>query len=1189
MHARAAVLALVAALLVAAPAAGSPVATSDQQYTTLGRVFPDPLAGCKAIGSPICSPGAQGTIPASSFIGVDELVDALKYMNPRWSRYMEVLVLDGKVGDGSQTKDQVQADPAKMFPGDNLASLEFTPKPQYVSAGLPTTTLERKKSDLIVVRVTDETVPDAGKKRYALSLSIHGIERAGAEGGTRAMEDLVTAYDTGLAGKAVVPAAVQAGAPTFADVLKKAIVYFTYPNPDGWRRGSVQSGGVFFQRYNGNGVDPNRDWPDIGYSFRPYSGVSEPETNAFIGFYDGVRQAGPFTAGDDLHGQPEADALSYTLLPHGRHSLGKDARIRETAKAINRSTYDAVKWSPIVKPNDEVADPESNPDPCVPGELGDVCTKIYGQTWGSVYDTINYTTTGALGDWFDSKLGLQADGIDNEMAFSHLDKNIVFDPHTEQMHVDGNKALIYAHLVSMLAPVSARMDAPGAQGYVPNAREQRAEQVVQGDAPANTGPQDDVDGATATPSADGSVYEFRVQRRAATRDVPGIYDGGMRVEATLPNVQGIATGSGTLAVQCQHCDEHPGTDPASEGEWTTVAEDFNQSPLYLQAGLTATVNRPQANYRDEQGRAHQVPWRVVVALPAGVTAGPARIDVHFSSAPASIDGDTNGDSPSVLKGYDVANTDFFADLNDFIADPADRFKAVDPRAVIAGDQSLDGLRNLVLADDPLPGYTGGYGGQAGPSGPPTGDVTFSDTKPTTPSQGTDSCVRSDASTDSHDFTIGPDDGNASLAVRITWPDPVGDFDLYLQRKSGDAFVDVRSATTSDPGAEELSLDAPPAGDYRVQVVNCTAVADTSYSGTVSFTALPASDGTGAYTTAEKDAWMARLADWVRAGGNLVLTDGALRALPELVDIPRSQIGQTTVYTGQVTFRRCTDYAADDTCTSDVRTLDDPLARGVNQPGSRFNTGMRRQVFEPTPLGFAIQDGSGADASSARQWDVDALTFQDAGGRVAATSVNSGTRDAGPVLERATLGEIALGAGTVRIAGALLPQPSEQHDHPLGLEPYALTYTGYILACNLLDATCPGVSAEAAGSGSPAAATPAPLGARSPATASIRAAVASSGATGRAQRVFLVRALRAGRSFGARGLTVRFALTRAAAVRVELVRGGRMVRRVSAGRLGAGSHAVRVAGRGLRRGAYRLRVVAVSGGRREVTALAVRRA
>ena len=90
---------------------------------------------------------------------------------------------------------------------------------------------------------------------------------------------------------------------------------------------------------------------------------------------------------------------------------------------------------------------------CAPDTpVGTPCSKIYAQTWGSVYDTINYTTTGALGDWFDSSIGLGADGIDNEMSFSHLDKNITFEPQTEQLHVDGNKALIYAHLTNILEP-----------------------------------------------------------------------------------------------------------------------------------------------------------------------------------------------------------------------------------------------------------------------------------------------------------------------------------------------------------------------------------------------------------------------------------------------------------------------------------------------------------------------------------------------------------------------------------------------------------------------------------------------------------------------------------------------------------------------------------------------------------------
>src|SRR3954466_10833240 len=461
-----AALAAAAALLVfAVPSLASPVATDDGSYAALGRVFPDPLAACSNSGG-ACSPYAQGNVPATQFIGIDEFQDAIKYMNSKWPGTMEIETLDGKLGDGAGNGK----DPD--IPGNNL-SPEFTPDPAFISAGLPTNDLSRKHSDLMVVRVTDESVPDRGKKRYTLSLSIHGIERAGAEGGTRAMEDLVTAATQGRSNKPIVPGTVLKGAPTVAQVLRKTIIYFTYPNPDGWRRGSVSSGGsggVFFQRYNGNGVDPNRDWPDVGYSFRPYSAVSEPETQAWIAFYRGVKAKTParFAAGDDLHGQLEADALSYTLLPHGRHRYAKNNRIQETAKRINRGTYEAIKWSPIVQDNDA---PHGGGAPCSPDVLGTACAKIYAQTWGSVYDTINYTTTGALGDWFDSSIGLGADGIDNEMSFSHLDKNIVFDPHTEQLHVEGNRALIFAHVAEIIEPsYDSTFSARGRKGYVPNKR-----------------------------------------------------------------------------------------------------------------------------------------------------------------------------------------------------------------------------------------------------------------------------------------------------------------------------------------------------------------------------------------------------------------------------------------------------------------------------------------------------------------------------------------------------------------------------------------------------------------------------------------------------------------------------------------------------------------------------------------------
>src|SRR3954470_7699711 len=713
MRLLAAVAAAAALLVFATSAMAAPTANDDNSYSLLGRVFPDPLAACSNSGG-ACSPYAEGNIPANSFIGIEEFISSIKYMNSRadWAPYMEILALDGKLGDGAGNGKNRDIPVNQLDP-------ESTPRAKSVSAGIPTSDLGRHKSDLMVVRVTDESVPDAGKKRYAPSLSIHGIERAGAEGGIRAMEDLVTAHSLMKDGKSfaespIVPDSVRKGAPTYDEVLKKTIIYFTLPNPDGWRRGSVSSGpdgGVFFQRYNGNGVDPNRDWPDIGYAFRGYSAISEPETKAWISFYNDVRKnGGNFSAGDDLHGQPFADALSYTLLPHGRHRYDKNKRIEATAKAINKSTYDRISWSPIVQGNDQ---PQGGDVGCAPDTpVGTPCSKIYAQTWGSVYDTINYTTTGALGDWFDSSIGLNADGIDNEMSFSHLDKNITFDPHTEQLHVDGNKALIYAHLTNILQPqYDDSFDVGGRKGYVPNKRVSAPASVSQPEAPAGSVTQDD-ETIGPQPQPVQSDFPFTV-KRGPQSDGKNIFNGGMRVEGTSTNAQGIGNGLVTLSVQCKNCDEHPGVKD-DEG-FVTVAEDYNQSPLYLQSGVVATVNHPQAYGKDGK----PVEWRAVL----GGAAGLAQVKVNFTKGRASEDGDTGGGAPPEQRAYDVANTDFFKDLNPFIPGTSQDMDTIDPRAVIDGKQSLDGFDTIALADNPLPGYTGLYAGETAGGGP-TADFDF---------------------------------------------------------------------------------------------------------------------------------------------------------------------------------------------------------------------------------------------------------------------------------------------------------------------------------------------------------------------------------------------------------------------------------------------------------------------------------
>ena len=1059
-------------------ASATPVATSDASYSGLGRVFPDPLAGCQP-SAPACDPNAQGNVPAVQFIQHQEFIDALTYMNsnPIWSKYMEVQVLDGKIGAnaaGEAVPDAnlgIGSPGASVFAGNNLP-LEYDPQPEFKSAGLPTTSLGRQSEDLVVVRVTDESVPDAGKKRYALSLSIHGIERAGIEGGTRAMEDLVTAATTGRSNDPVVPANPalpgSADSPSFAEILKRTIVYFTYPNPDGWRRGSVTEGGAFFQRYNGNGVDLNRDWPDIGYSFRPYSGLSEPESRALSSYLGDVEgSAAGFDAGDDLHGQPEADALSYTLLPHGSHDFAKDQRIRQAAIGIHNASEGALQWSPIVQPNDA---PPGGGAPCAPdGPTGTACAQIYGQTWGTVYDTINYTTTGALGDYFDSSIGVGADGIDNEMSFSHLDKNINFEPQTEQLHVAGNKALIFARLTQLAQPRIFRFVPQGTQAYVPGSRLTRDAKTFQPGAPEGSVAQADTS-QMGTIGPDGTVVvpltvKGGPQPADASPDASkNIFNGGMRVDATATNLQGISTGVASMAIQCRGCDEHPGV-ADDDDEWVTVSEDYNQSPLYAQAGITVAVNRPQPFKADGT----PVEWRAVIsgnALGVGLPLSPtvvANVAVDFTRDRATTDGATGGDDPAQLSKYDVANTDFFEQLNNYIDDPAQKFQKLDPRAVINGQQSLAGIRSLVLADDPLPGYTGSYAATAQPSGAPTADKPIASAGGTFPGAGS----RFPGTFEEFPFTIGPNDENAKFDVSISWASVNDDFDLFVYKveENGDQTEVASSASVGGTGnSETATLANPGAGDYVAIVDNYSAAPPANFTGTIDFTAAAAAvdAGTGAYTVAEKDAWLAALEQYVRGGGNLVLTDGALQALPGLTKnapapIPDGAVERKTVYVGQMTFDRS---AADGD-----ETVTDPLAKDIDQQGARFNSGERRQTFEPTPLGFAIQDETGSDESNARQYDVNRAAWEAAGGRTAATSANSAERDAAPVYTGTTLGELPLGSGHIRIAGALLPQPSEEFDHPLGLEPYATTYTGYILVCNLLDCT---VSNTAAPGGAPPA-------------------------------------------------------------------------------------------------------------------------
>jgi hypothetical protein len=151
-----------------------------------------------------------------------------------------------------------------------------------------------------------------------------------------------------------------------------------------------------------------------------------------------------------------------------------------------------------------------------------------------------------------------------------------------------------------------------------------------------------------------------------------------------------------------------------------------------------------------------------------------------------------------------------------------------------------------------------------------------------------------------------------------------------------------------------------------------------------------------------------------AGGTLILTDAALASLPELgVDVVDTDITMVKSYVGSV---------------DSFGEVDNGLNDGLR--------GIASQTFDTVPLGYNF----GGSNDSAPNWRVDTAKWEAAGGMTAGTTSGD-----------TIYGEIGVGEGRIRILGALLPDPTEEFYHPFGLQDYAVTYTGYTLLQNMINA------------------------------------------------------------------------------------------------------------------------------------------
>jgi hypothetical protein len=173
--------------------------------------------------------------------------------------------------------------------------------------------------------------------------------------------------------------------------------------------------------------------------------------------------------------------------------------------------------------------------------------------------------------------------------------------------------------------------------------------------------------------------------------------------------------------------------------------------------------------------------------------------------------------------------------------------------------------------------------------------------------------------------------------------------------------------------------------------------------------------------------IAAIRAWVEGGGDLVLTDEALRFL-DLAGVTSGAADVAQRYMGGIKM-----------------DLAHPVFYPLQDTAEPRNVrGGVKQTYEPTPIGFET------GANAAPNWFLDPAKFGALdGATVAGLECGTPRLDDPCTGNGVALGSVPLGAGRIQFIGALLPDPTEEFYHPYGLDPYATTYSGNQVLRNML--------------------------------------------------------------------------------------------------------------------------------------------
>ncbi|PSQ18488.1 hypothetical protein BRD02_00465 [Halobacteriales archaeon QS_8_69_73] len=287
---------------------------------------------------------------------------------------------------------------------DNALSAREDPKPVYVAE---------------LTNDIDDEESYREKEKVFCSLSLHGDERAGAEGGCRFVEDLLDGREREI-----------------EQLLDDAVIVLAFTNPDGWVARHPQYFGKF-TRGNAEIGDTNRQYPIVGW-ITPDHYPAEPRGADAEDDQDGIDSD---VDSEYLENVPDTLAIVEHLRDYENLNYGADFHGASVFSGdfvfglISQAQYDHRQFHELYGLNRDVDDAlteEIQPQPYTSNEYD----------YGTIWDLLGYTDSGIQGDWLahpKSLGGLGMTSMDFEMAQSNIITSTYYDPNRNDKQSRGYK------------------------------------------------------------------------------------------------------------------------------------------------------------------------------------------------------------------------------------------------------------------------------------------------------------------------------------------------------------------------------------------------------------------------------------------------------------------------------------------------------------------------------------------------------------------------------------------------------------------------------------------------------------------------------------------------------------------------------------------------------------------------------